>query len=88
MVTGARNNLRSTLLILFLTSLKPNPQFLCGFGCTLHHPTQILLNHLLSQNSFLKMCSQIWNLLLKLGVFFDSMEKLTLERDTPFTWRR
>jgi hypothetical protein len=27
------------------------------------------------------------NLLLKLGVLFGSMEKLTLERDTCFTWR-
>jgi hypothetical protein len=31
--------------------------------------------------------SQISNLLLKLGVLFDSMEKLTLERGTCFTWR-
>jgi hypothetical protein len=33
------------------------------------------------------MCSQIGNLLLKVGVLFDSMEKLTLERDTYFTRR-
>jgi hypothetical protein len=29
-------------------------------------------------NSLFKMCSQIGNLLLKLGVLFGSMEKLTL----------
>jgi hypothetical protein len=33
------------------------------------------------------MCSQIGNLLLKLGVLFGSMEKLTLEKDTCFTRR-
>jgi hypothetical protein len=43
-------------------------------------PAQILLYHFLTQDSFLKMCNQIGNLLLKLDVLFDSMEKLTLER--------
>jgi bacteriorhodopsin len=42
----------------------------------------LILTHFLAQNSFLKMCSQIGNLLMKLGVLFGSMEKLTLERDT------
>jgi hypothetical protein len=32
-------------------------------------------------------CSQIGNLLLKLGALFGSMKKLTLERDTCFTRR-
>jgi hypothetical protein len=86
-VVGARNKLRSTFLTLFLTSLKPNTQFVCGLGCTLLNPTQILLNHFLAQNSFLKMCSQIGNLLLKLDVLFGSMEKLTLERVTHITQR-
>jgi hypothetical protein len=88
MVAGDRNKFRSTLLILFLTSLKPNPQSVCGFGCTLLNPAQILLNHFLTQNGFLKTRSQISDLLLKLGVLFGSMKKLTLERDTCFTWRR
>jgi hypothetical protein len=85
MVAGARNKLRSTLLILLITSLKPNPQSVCGFGCTVLNLTQILLNHLLTQFSFLKSSHQIGDLLLKLGVLFDSMEKPTLERDTHFT---
>jgi hypothetical protein len=88
MVVGVRNKFRSTLLNLFLTSFKLNPQFVCGFGCTLLNHTQILLNHFLAQNSFLKTCSQIGILLLKLGVLFVSMKKLTLERDTRFKWRR
>jgi hypothetical protein len=29
------------------TSFKPNPQSICGFGCTLLNLTQILLNHFL-----------------------------------------
>jgi hypothetical protein len=87
MVGGARNELGSTLLALILTPLKTNTQLVCGFGCTLVNPTQILLNHLLAQNNFLKMCSQIGNLLLKLGVFIGSMQKLTLERITQFTRR-
>jgi hypothetical protein len=84
MVAGARNKLRSTLLIFLLTSLKPNTQSVCGLGCTLLNPAQILLDYFLTQSSFLKTCSQIGNLLLKLGVLFGSMEKLTLERDTCF----
>jgi hypothetical protein len=64
MIVGARNKLRSTFLIFLLTSLKPNSQSVCGFGCT-----------------------QIGNLLLKLGVLFGSMEKLTLERNTCFVRR-
>jgi hypothetical protein len=83
MVARARNKLRSTLL----TSLKPNTQSVCGLGCTLLNPTQILLDHFLTQSSFIKTCSQIGNLLLKLDVLFGSMEKLTLERNTCFTRR-
>jgi hypothetical protein len=87
MVAGARNKLRSAFLILCLTSLKLNPQFVCGFCCTLLDLAQILLNYFLAQNGFLKTRSQISYLLLKLGVLFGSMEKLTLERDTCFAWR-
>jgi hypothetical protein len=87
MVARARNKLRNTFLTLFLTFLKPNTQSVSGLGCTLLSSTQILLNHLLTQNGFLKMCSQIGNLLLKLDVLFGSMEKLTLERDTRFARR-
>jgi hypothetical protein len=76
MIAGVRNKFRSTLLTFLLTSLKPNPQSVCGLGCTLLNPAQILLNHFLTQSSFLKMRSQIGNLLLKLGVLFGSMEKL------------
>jgi hypothetical protein len=85
MVAGARDKLGSTILTFLLTSLKPNTQSVCGFGCTLLNPTQILLDHFLTQSSFLKTCNQIGNLLLKLVVLFGSMEKLTLERDTCFT---
>jgi hypothetical protein len=87
MVAGARNKFMSTLLILLLTSLKLNLQSVCGLGCTLLNPAQVLLNHLLTQHSFFKMCSQKGNLLLKLGVLPDSIEKLILERDTCFTRR-
>jgi hypothetical protein len=87
MVDEARNKLGSTILTLFLTSLKPNPQSICGFGCTLLNPTQVLLNYFLAQNSFLKTCSQISDLLLKLGVLLGSIEKLTLERETRFARR-
>jgi hypothetical protein len=82
-----RNELGSTLLTLILTPLKTNTQFVCGFGCTLLDPTQIILDHFLAQSSFLKKCSQIGNLLLKLGVLFGSIEKLTLERATRITRR-
>jgi hypothetical protein len=74
-VGGARNKLESTLLTLILTPLKINTQFIYGFGCTLLNPSQMLLNHHLAQNSLLKACSQIGNLLLKLGVPFGSMKK-------------
>jgi hypothetical protein len=87
MVGGARNKLGSTLLTVILTSLKPNTQSVCGFDCTLLNSAQIFLDHLLTQSSFLKTCSQIGNLLLKLDVLFGSMEKLILERDTCFTRR-
>jgi hypothetical protein len=86
-VVGARNELRSTIPTLVLTPLKVYTQSVCGFGCTLLNPTQVLLNYLLTQFSFLKMSSQITDLLLKLDVLFDSKEKLTLERDTRFTRR-
>jgi hypothetical protein len=87
MVGGVRNKLRSTLLTLIFTLLKPNTQSVCGFGCILLNPVQILLNHLLTQYGFLKTCNQLGNLLLKLGDLFGSMEKLTLGRDTCFTRR-
>jgi hypothetical protein len=86
-VAGARNKLRSTLLTFLLTSLKPNTQSICGLGCTLLNPALILLDHFLTQRSFIKTCSQIGNLLLKLDVLFGSMEKLTLERNTCLTRR-
>jgi hypothetical protein len=57
MVAEARNKIRSTLLILFLTSLKHNLQSVCGFGYTLLNPAQILFNHFIAQNDFLKMHS-------------------------------
>jgi hypothetical protein len=63
MVAGARNKLRSTLHTFLLTSLKPNTQSVCGLGCTLLSPAEIFLDHFLTQSSFLKMCSQIGNLL-------------------------
>jgi hypothetical protein len=81
-VGGARNELVSTLLTLVLTLLKTNTQSVCGFGCTLLNPSQIILNNLLTQLGFLKMYSQISNLLLKLDVLFNTMKKLTLERTT------
>jgi hypothetical protein len=63
-VAGAGNELGNTLLTLLLTSLKPNTQSVCGLGCTLLNPAQILLDHFLTQNSFLKTCSQISDFLL------------------------
>jgi hypothetical protein len=86
-VGGDGNELGSTLLTLIFTPLKTDTQFVCGFGCTLLNPTQIVLDHFLAQSSFLKTCNQIGNLLLKLGVLFSSMEKLTLERGACITWR-
>jgi hypothetical protein len=64
MVGGAGNELWSTPLTLILTPLKTNTQYVCGFGCTLLNPAQILLNHFLAQNGFLKMRGQISKLLL------------------------
>jgi hypothetical protein len=81
-VVGATNKFRSTLPTLVLTSLKPNTQFISGFGCTLLNPTQIILNQFLAHNHSLKMRSQIGNLLLQPGVLFGSTEKLTLKRTT------
>jgi hypothetical protein len=78
MVARARNKLMSTLLTLILTPLKTNTQSVCGLGCALLNSAQILLDHFLTQISFLKTWSQIGNLLLKLDVLFGSMEKLTL----------
>jgi hypothetical protein len=86
-IGGAMNELEITLLTLIPTSLKTNTQFVCGFACTLLNPAQILLNYFLAKNGFLKTCSQINDILLKLGVLFGSMEKLTLERDTYFVRR-
>jgi hypothetical protein len=63
-VGGARNELGSTLLTLILTPLKANTQSVCGFDCSLLNLTQVLLNNFFAQNSFLKTCSQISNLLL------------------------
>jgi hypothetical protein len=74
-IEGAGKELKSTLLTLILTPLKTSTQFVCGFGCTLLNPTQILLNYFLAQNDFLKTRSQINNILLKLGVLFDSIKK-------------
>jgi hypothetical protein len=76
-VGGAGNEVGSTLPTLVLTPLKVNTQFVCEFGCTLFNPTQVL-NRFLAQKSFLKMCSQISDLLLKLSVLFGNMEKLIL----------
>jgi hypothetical protein len=84
-VVEVRNKFRSTPLSLVPISLKTNTQFVCGFCGTLLNSTQIILDHFLAQSSFLKMCSQIGNLLLKLGVLFGSKEKLTLERATLIT---
>jgi hypothetical protein len=64
MVGGARDKLGSTLLTLILTPLKLNIQLVCELGCTLLNPVQILLDHFLAQNTFLKTCSQISDLLL------------------------
>jgi hypothetical protein len=86
-IVGAKNKLSSTHLTLVLTYLKINTQFVCGFCGTLLNSTQIVLNHFLAQSSFLTTCSQIGNLLLKLGVLFGSIGKLTLKRTTQFAWR-
>jgi hypothetical protein len=44
-VGGVGNEHGSTLLTFILTPLKTNTQSICGFGCTLLNPTQILLNY-------------------------------------------
>jgi hypothetical protein len=56
-VVGSRDKFGSTLLNLFLTSLKPNIQFVCGFGYTLLNPAQVLLNYFLTHHSSLKVRS-------------------------------
>jgi hypothetical protein len=63
-VGGARDKLGSTLFTFALTPLKANTQFVSGLGYTLLNPTQIIINHFLAQNGFLKTRSQIRNLLL------------------------
>jgi hypothetical protein len=63
-ISGVGNELGSPLLTLILTPLKPNTQFVCGFGCTLLNPTQVRLNYFLTHNCSLKARSQISNLLL------------------------
>jgi hypothetical protein len=79
-VVGAMDKLRSTLLILVLTPLKTNTQYVCGFCGTLLNSTQIILNHFLAQNSSFMVSSQISDLLLQLSILFGGMEKLILER--------
>jgi hypothetical protein len=87
MVGRARNELMNTFHTLVLTPLKVNTQFVCGFGCTILNLAQVILYYFLAQTNFLKMCSQIGNLLLKIGVLFDSIENLTLERTARITQR-
>jgi hypothetical protein len=86
-IVWASNELGSTLFTFILTSLKPNTQFVCRFGCTVLNLAQVILNYFLAQLGFLKTCSEIGNLLLQLSVLFGSMEKLTLDRATHFAWR-
>jgi hypothetical protein len=86
-VGGARNELGRTLLTFILTPLETNTKFLCGFGCTLLNPTQIVLSQFLADHSTLKVRSQISNLLLWLGVPFGCMENHTLERATRIAQR-
>jgi hypothetical protein len=86
-IVGARDEFRSTLHTLVLTPLNTNIQLICRLGYTLLNMTQIIRNHLLTHNQPLKMTSQVGNLLLKLGVLFGSMDKLTLERTTRYTRR-
>jgi hypothetical protein len=77
-VVEARNELINTFLTLILTPLKSNTQFICGFGCTLLNLAPVILYHFLAQNSFLKTCNQIGNLLLKLDVFLIVWKSLPL----------
>jgi hypothetical protein len=86
-IIGAWNKLGSTLLTFILTSLKTDTQIVCGFSCTLLNSTQVILSHFLTHHGSLKMRRQVSNLLFQLGVLFGSMQKLTLERHTNFTWR-
>jgi hypothetical protein len=79
-----RDGLRSTLHTLILTPLKINTQFICGFGCTLLNTAQVIIDHFLTHNRPLKMTSEVGNLLLKLDVLFNSIEKLILERITHY----
>jgi hypothetical protein len=72
-VVGAWNILGSTLLTIVLTSLKANTQLVGGLGCTLFHMVQIILNHILTYHSSLKMRIQIGNLMFYLSVLFGSM---------------
>jgi hypothetical protein len=81
-VVGARKKLRSTLPTLILTPLKSDTQFICGLGCTLLNPTQVLLNQLLTHHSSFMVRSQIEYLLLQLSDLIGSMQKITLERTT------
>jgi hypothetical protein len=80
-------NLGALFSLLFSHLSKPTPNLYVDLVALSSTPTQVLFNHFLTQNSFLKTCSQIDNLLLKLGILFGSIEKLTLKRDTRFTWR-
>jgi hypothetical protein len=62
-VVGARNELISTLLTLMLTSLKPNTQFVCGFGCTLLNLTQMFHTEGIKQaRRMIKFVMEIFNL--------------------------
>jgi hypothetical protein len=86
-IVGARDEHRSILYTLVLTPLKTNTQLVCGFGYTLLNTTQIIINHFLTHSCHLKMRSQVGNLLLYIGVLFDSIEKLTLTRTAHYARR-
>jgi hypothetical protein len=86
-IVGTRDKLRSTLVTLVLTPLKAKTQFVCGFGCTLLSPTQVILNQFLTHHSPFKARSQISNMPLQLGILFGTMEKVTLEKTTHLAWR-
>jgi hypothetical protein len=76
-VVGGRNKPRITLLILVLTSLKANTQFVCGYGCSSIHPQSVSCSQYFSQVE--KSNRQPPSLV---SVLFGSMEKLTLEKIT------
>jgi hypothetical protein len=85
-VGGAGNELKSILLTFFSHLSNPTPNLyvdLVAHSSTLLKSSSMIF----AQNGFLKMRSQISDLLLKLRVLFGSMDKLTLERDTHFTRR-